>query len=776
MIINKEKLNLQKKNKDNRINNIKNKPGDVYLKTILKTEDEQYDIKSIPNQNDYKFENKNINALDESKQMGQKQHKKAKINNYVDNFKTITNFGKNTKTFKESEIEQISDKDLLVNSNLNENEINMENKLNKKYFTIYNNKIYNNVNQKIINNENNNNNNKIKYSKIIYNNSNKIKASNSKDKYLNEPKDITKINYSQTIENYHLSRKNNNKYNSINFQRRNINDLEIDKFNNINKNKRIHRPFYSIKKSLLTLDEDIVFENKTVNNFYTKKKPSTNSVIEDRNILNKKNSNKISELNEARNYLYQEKDLDNLNLYNYRTIENYNSKKNINTNHKQIFRKKNSRIEITNNGAIKEFNISFNEDENVLRKNSLKKMYVNNKNNFMSLRGRRNRKYSIFEEYNKYYIKTLPPININQFNINATNANNSIQNLTENNTIKAYDNNYSSTYCEGFWTQGNTYNSLYNNIVVPNNAYNNTSHNTIKNYKINDIELSTNNNSKTIENNKMTNKILVKKRPIYEIRAKNHSYKKFNKLKYIQDKDIDNTDLSNYNNKKIKFKLHPTKQINFSIESKIAKNKNNEIAILEKKLKSLIDNINDKIIIIKKDKKHLDIIDSEKDIDKINQKLEQENFMIGNSQIKIISYNDYNNLKNKENELKEENNKLKNQNELLVKKGKIMEELFKKLDKEKQNLIEENDKVTKESSELKTLNEKLKKEIESIKEENIKINNSLNDFMRVNKSEVELFDMGNIGGINFNVDIESINDLSNEKLGELKDLFNQENK
>ena len=117
MIINKEKLNLQKKNKDNRINNIKNKPGDVYLKTILKTEDELHDIKSNPNQNDYKFENKNINALDESKQMGQKQHKKAKINNYVDNFKTISNFGKNTKTFKESEIEQISDKDLLVLQN-----------------------------------------------------------------------------------------------------------------------------------------------------------------------------------------------------------------------------------------------------------------------------------------------------------------------------------------------------------------------------------------------------------------------------------------------------------------------------------------------------------------------------------------------------------------------------------------------------------------------------------------------------------------------------------
>ena len=586
MMLNKEKLILQKKKKENKINNIKNKQGEEYLKSTLKKENEKYDIKKNPKQNKNKNENKNINISDEFKKKDLKQHKKAKINNYLDKFKTMTNLEKYTKSFKESENGQNLKIDLLENSNLKENEIsNEKSKLNNKYLTTYSNKLYNNVNKNIVNNENKNNNNKIEYSKIIYNGGNKNRTNKNKERYSIELKDITKINYNQTIENYHLSRKkkDNNKYNSINFLRRNINELEIDKYNKINKNQKIHKPFYSIKKSLFTLDDDNIFENKTVNSFYTKKKHSTNSIIEDRNILYKQNSNMISELNEPQNNFNHDNNIDYLNLYNYSTLDNYYKKVNNTRNNKQVNRRKKNRIKITNNGAIKEFNISFNEDDNILGKNDLTKIYINNnKHNLMSLRARRNRKNSIFEEYNKYYIKTLPPININQFNINATNTNNSIQNLTENNTAQAYDNNYNSTFYEDFWTQGNTYNNLYNNIIMSNNAYNNTENNKIKNDKINDNK-KRKNNSITIESNIRTNKILVKKRPIYEIKSKNHSYKKFNKLIFIQDKEKDYTNLSNKNYKNNKLELKPAKQIYFSVSSKLAKNKNSEVAIFEKK-------------------------------------------------------------------------------------------------------------------------------------------------------------------------------------------------
>ena len=106
----------------------------------------------------------------------------------------------------------------------------------------------------------------------------------------------------------------------------------------------------------------------------------------------------------------------------------------------------------------------------------------------------------------------------------------------------------------------------------------------------------------------------------------------------------------------------------------------------------------------------------------------------------------------------------------------MKEDLIKKLDKEKQNLIEEINKLTKENNEQKIINEKLMNENDNLKEENIKINNSLNEMLKGNKSEVELFELDNIGGLNFNVDIESINDGQIEKIDDIKESLNQEDK
>ena len=96
--------------------------------------------------------------------------------------------------------------------------------------------------------------------------------------------------------------------------------------------------------------------------------------------------------------------------------------------------------------------------------------------------------------------------------------------------------------------------------------------------------------------------------------------------------------------------------------------------------------------------------------------------------------------------------------------------MIQKLDKEKENLIQEINKLIKENNEQKNINEKILKENEKIKEENIKINNSLNEILKADKGEEEIFELGNI---NFNVDIESINDGATEKMEEIKDIINK---
>ena len=307
----------------------------------------------------------------------------------------------------------------------------------------------------------------------------------------------------------------------------------------------------------------------------------------------------------------------------------------------------------------------------------------------------------------------------------------------------------------------------------------------------------------TIQNdNKLfkSNKVLVKKRPLNEIRLKNASHKKFQNLKFTHDnpKNIIRTNLTegNYNNINTennnndiqpKNTIYMNKNnnnnnnlklcseiLNFMIEPEMNYSNNKD---LDDNIKKIIDDRSQNIIIIKKDKdKIINKIIVEENIDSINKEIEKEYLTVENLPIKVLSLLDYNILKNKENILNEENNKLKTENKLLAKRDKMKEDLIKKLDKEKQNLIEEINKLTKENNEQKIINEKLMNENDNLKEENIKINNSLNEMLKGNKSEVELFELDNIGGLNFNVDIESINDGQIEKIDDIKESLNQEDK
>ena len=280
---------------------------------------------------------------------------------------------------------------------------------------------------------------------------------------------------------------------------------------------------------------------------------------------------------------------------------------------------------------------------------------------------------------------------------------------------------------------------------------------------------------------------MIKKRPLNEIKIKNDSYKKFQNLKYIKEKDINKIDF----NKKNTFS-NDINNIN-NIQSQLSLNKNNNI---NKKLilcpserlsflknssidntinNKLLEHSNENIIIIRKDKeKILNQIYVDENIDIINRKLLEEKFSI-NIHVKFIPLNE-DNLNDKNEILFRENEKLKNENELLNKKDRLKAELINKLDKEKQNLIEEIAKLNKEIISQKLINEKILKENEKIKKENIRITNSLNDMIKDDKINEEIYELENIGGINFNIDIESINDGQIEKIEEIKEIKNSKKK
>jgi len=697
------------------------------------------------------------------------------------------------------------------------------------------NKLYKNISEKVFpNNENNKmNTRKIWYTKIMYNR-NKNKKKISEDNYNNnlniENGDMSKkesINYKSTIDNIQenddlnekINRNNTIDVNDTHSLKNNNKFIVDDMFYKITRKSKILRPVDIRKKSLNLINannnNNNQFESKTINNFYVHRKPNTYSVSvsSDQNHLIKRSE--IYDLNNPQSYLNQDNFVPYLNMYNSinKTLDSDNKRKIL---QKKNMNRKNQKIRIINNGAIKEFNISFPGEERNIGRNNLTEInnsYIKDNNyNFLTINTNNNdnlqrKKNELFEDYNKYYIRNIPPININQFNINASTGNNSVQNFTENNIGRSFNSRYDSEFYDDFWTQRNTYSKYKDNIILPNDI-NNHNNNSIDNKRIlngrmnNLIELNRE-KSRTIQNdNKLfkSNKVLVKKRPLNEIRLKNASHKKFQNLKFTHDnpKNIIRTNLTegNYNNINTennnndiqpKNTIYMNKNnnnnnnlelcseiLNFMIEPEMNYSNNKD---LDDNIKKIIDDRSQNIIIIKKDKdKIINKIIVEENIDSINKEIEKEYLTVENMPIKVLSLLDYNILKNKENILNEENNKLKTENKLLAKRDKMKEDLIKKLDKEKQNLIEEINKLTKENNEQKIINEKLMNENDNLKEENIKINNSLNEMLKGNKSEVELFELDNIGGLNFNVDIESINDGQIEKIDDIKESLNQEDK
>lgn len=861
MILNKGKLIPQNKSKirDMKNKNNENKREKTYLQNVEKPNNTNYDEnRTIPHVKTERENINNISSSDEPKNNSLKfilkQHKKAKINTYTNKYKTNINNSLPVGSSTEPDFDSIKyndsrknefinpQKDNTINSNTNANANANKNKIFNKKLKANNmnsfdlrNKLYKNISEKVFpNNENNKmNTRKIWYTKIMYNR-NKNKKKISEDNYNNnlniENGDMSKkesINYKSTIDNIQenddlnekINRNNTIDVNDTHSLKNNNKFIVDDMFYKITRKSKILRPVDIRKKSLNLINannnNNNQFESKTINNFYVHRKPNTYSVSvsSDQNHLIKRSE--IYDLNNPQSYLNQDNFVPYLNMYNSinKTLDSDNKRKIL---QKKNMNRKNQKIRIINNGAIKEFNISFPGEERSIGRNNLTEInnsYIKDNNyNFLTINTNNNdnlqkKKNELFEDYNKYYIRNIPPININQFNINASTGNNSVQNFTENNIGRSFNSRYDSEFYDDFWTQRNTYSKYKDNIILPNDI-NNHNNNSIDNKRIlngrmnNLIELNRE-KSRTIQNdNKLfkSNKVLVKKRPLNEIRLKNASHKKFQNLKFTHDnpKNIIRTNLTegNYNNINTennnndiqpKNTIYMNKNnnnnnnlklcseiLNFMIEPEMNYSNNKD---LDDNIKKIIDDRSQNIIIIKKDKdKIINKIIVEENIDSINKEIEKEYLTVENLPIKVLSLLDYNILKNKENILNEENNKLKTENKLLAKRDKMKEDLIKKLDKEKQNLIEEINKLTKENNEQKIINEKLMNENDNLKEENIKINNSLNEMLKGNKSEVELFELDNIGGLNFNVDIESINDGQIEKIDDIKESLNQEDK
>lgn len=844
MILNKRKLIPQNKGKIKDIKNSNNE--NIKEKTYLKNEEKSTyeENKNLPQMKSEKGNKNNFISSDEPKNNSLKfilkQHKKGKINTYSNKYKTNVNNSLPLVSSTEPDFDTIKYKDYgkneFINSQKENNSNSNRNKIFNKKLKSNNmnsfdlrNKLYKNISEKVFpNNENNKDNNrKIWYTKIMYNRDKNKK--NEDNHNLNiENADLSKkgniSNYKSTIDNNIKENEdlneNINRNNTIDvndtYSLKNNNNKSIvdDMFYKITRKSKILRPINSRRKSLniINKNNNNQLESKTINNFYIHRKPNTYSVSVSSvpNHLIERSGNLFYDLNDPQSYLNQDNFIPHLNMHNSnnKTIDIDNKRKIL---QKKNMNRKNKKIRIINNGAIKEFNISFPGEERNLGRNNLTEMnnsynYKDNNYNFLTINTNNNdneqrKRNELFEDYNKYYIRNIPPININQFNINASTGNNSVQNFTENNIGRSYNNRYDTEFYDDFWTQRNTYSKYNDNVILPNDISNHSIDNKrIQNGRMNNLIELNKNKSKTIENpNKLfKSRVLVKKRPLNEIRFKNVSNKTFQNLKFSHDnKNIIRNNLTEGNYKNIitennnndikpkntiimnKDKNNDTLELcseisNFIIESKINNSKNKDI---ENNIKKIIDDSNQNIIIIKKDKnKIINTIIIEENIESINKEIEKEYFTVGNMPIKILSLLDYNNLKNKENILNEENNKLKTENKLLSKKDKMKEELIKKLDKEKQNLIDEINKLNKENKDQKIINEKLMNENENLKEENIKINNSLNEILKGNKSEVELFELDNIGGLNFNVDIESINDGQIEKIDEIKESVNQEDK
>ena len=415
--------------------------------------------------------------------------------------------------------------------------------------------------------------------------------------------------------------------------------------------------------------------NKTMNNFYRNKRfiksnnieISNNRIISDN--INKYNNHKVTEIVYTNNYNNNKFNNQSNNYFSSLTQENnelsdiYEDKSNnYKINYINNSSEKKNIIRIFKNKKLnKNLKYNYNEededDENIIQKQHIKK----NNSLFMN----------DIIPYDPYHYKKN-----NSRNRNAHNNNN----LTEILDTKKIENLIS-------------YPKPFNS-----------------NYKF--VKADYNNNDENVY------KILVKKRPLKEKSNSNNILSEYSKLNHkLKQKE---NKLIIWNNNSFYYENSETNKLIFENEDKIIEYINKKFE--EEKQKTYF---NRKIkftgfVLTKKYKgKTLYDIRIENDIDKINNKLKEENVSVNNELIQICPYN-----KLSKNSLEKEILKYKEENELLCKKDIMKNELIKKLDKEKQNIIEENKKILNELEKMKLLNSNINEQYQKLKVNNIKLKNN----------------------------------------------------
>ena len=289
----------------------------------------------------------------------------------------------------------------------------------------------------------------------------------------------------------------------------------------------------------------------------------------------------------------------------------------------------------------------------------------------------------------------------------------------------------------------------------------------ISNNNINDNKVFLNKNKSNYMNNSITpknsengimdeidaNKVLIKKRPLLNEYTKK-KYKTAQKENLNKSFDICQNICINYENMSNKIIFDNEESIIDYVNKKYKEEKKR--AYFRRKIKFT------GYILSKKFKgKTLYDIEIEDDINKINQKLIDENVEIKNELIQVCYLNKI--QKNNDNEIEKIKNleeqmlKYKEENESLCKKDNMKNDLIKKLDNEKQNLIEEIKNISNKIEKVKELNITLNEEYQQLK---VKYKNHLN------KIDIKNYEIDNI--LSLLCENEKIREFKDNKLKEEK--------
>ena len=311
-------------------------------------------------------------------------------------------------------------------------------------------------------------------SNINYNSNNhKIIERNNIDNYFN----------CYGLCNFNLYRTNNNTldsndyYSIHNSSIRNNNQSTTDKIIcKITKKMNIPKPLSYRKKPLNGIDDH---KTKTLNSFYIKKKQSAHSVNEDINTYN----NQISDFNDT-NLKTNENNNNNMDNTNISLYNKRNNKKKVNNKIRLLNSGKAiSFVESENEDLIDKFNVESNDNEN--------------KTNYMTLNSE-----LAENNLNKYcFLKSLQTMSTNNLIKNKSNINKSMKYFSQQNLNKKNNCNDNELSKDDLLSdRNNHFKNKFNNSGIFNQN------------------------------------ILFKKKPMNEIRIKNDSYKKFQNLKYIEEK------------------------------------------------------------------------------------------------------------------------------------------------------------------------------------------------------------------------------------------------